>query len=167
MYFNVNGSLIDFSFFINRMWENVVKKVNNLYLYYMIFKEDEIVKMWNAINFNDHFQDLRLYACKIDISSLAEHFIENNSIWLISLSFNHLKASDTDEFIKLIKKLKMIKEIWAHHNNFEDEGWIKIATFIAENLWDQIDFIDLSNNQTKTNKYIKILQESGFKGVIK
>ena len=42
MNFNVNGSLIDLSLFIKRMCDNVVKKVNNLYLYYMTFKEDDI-----------------------------------------------------------------------------------------------------------------------------
>ena len=167
MNFNVNGSLIDLSLFINRMWENVVKKVNNLYLYYMSLKEGEVIKMWNAIKLNDHFQDLRLYACKFDISLLAENFVENHSIWLISLSFNHLKAADADDFITLIGKLKVIKEICAHHNNFEDEGWNKIASYISENLIDQVEYVDLLNNQTKTNQYIKILEEKGFKGVIK
>ena len=116
---------------------------------------------------NTHFQDLRLYACKIDLSLLSEYLNENESIRLISLSFNHLKSSDADDFIKVIKKLKNVKEIWAHHNNFEDEGWDKISTFIAENLINQIDYVDLSNNQTKTDSYINILKEKEFKGVIK
>ena len=133
MNFNVNGSLIDFSFFIKRIWENVVKRVNNLYLYYMSFKEDDIKRVCDAIKLNDHFQDLRLYACKIDISLFAEYLYENDTIWLVSLSFNHLKSSDAEDFIKLIKKLKRIREICAHHNNFEDEGWNKISQFIVNN----------------------------------
>mmetsp|Transcript_39930 Transcript_39930/g.45829 ORF Transcript_39930/g.45829 Transcript_39930/m.45829 type:complete len:86 (-) Transcript_39930:43-300(-) len=85
----------------------------------------------------------------------------------MSLSFNHLKESDVEDIIRVIKKLRNIKEFCAHHNSLEEDGCVKIATFIAENLIDQIDYIDLSNNQTVSDRYIQVLVEKGYKGVVK
>jgi len=144
-----------------------VKKVTNLYLYYLTYKQSEIEMLCEAIHQNPKFQDLRIYASKFDISWLAKHLYENESIWLISLSFNHLKAKDADYIIDILKKLKNLKEFCAHHNKLEDEGCNKIATYISENMLSKMDYVDLSHNQTVENKYFKILQEHGYKGVTK
>lgn len=59
---------------------------------------------------NPNFHDLRIYASQIDISLLAKYLEENESIIMVSISFNNLKTSDADHIIEIIKKLKNLKE---------------------------------------------------------
>lgn len=42
MNFNVNGDLIDMGLFIELLCDNIIKKVHNLYLYYMVYNETSI-----------------------------------------------------------------------------------------------------------------------------
>jgi hypothetical protein len=59
---------------------------------------------------NSNFHDLRIYASQIDISLLAKHLEENESIIMVSISFNNFKTSDAEYIIEIIKKLKNLKE---------------------------------------------------------
>lgn len=165
--FNVNGVLLDMSLFIDILCEKVFTKVYNLYLYYLNFKENDLKRMCEAIKVNKNFQDLRVYASKFNIGLFSAYLEENESIWLISLSFDNLKSSDADFIIKILEKCKNVKEFWAHHNSLGEEGTSKIASFVSENLIDQIDYLDLSDNQAPLETYKSILVEKGFEGVLK
>lgn len=132
-----------------------------------MYKEEDIKKLCKAIQNNKNFQDLRIYASKFDIAVFEKYLEENDSLFLVSFSFTHLKPSDSEHIINILKKLKNVKEFCAHHNSLEAEGCIEIATYIANNLVNQIDYIDLSNNQAPAEVYTKILLEKGYKGVIK
>ena len=96
---------------MDSLCQNIVTKVYNLYLYYLKFNENDIKKLCSAIKINQNFQDLRIYASVMDINHFATYLEENDSIWLISFSFNNLKPSDAESFIEILKKCRRVKEV--------------------------------------------------------